>query len=67
MACWRSGLFTGLLLDLDSGCSSDLDLDLDLDFENDAGDEELGAEMTIDGIENEEFGLNDEDLRNLLD
>ena len=45
----------------------DLDLDLDLDFENDAGDEELGAEMTIDGIENEEFGLNDEDLRNLLD
>ena len=42
-------------------------MDLDLDFENDAGDEELGAEMTIDGIEKEGFGLNDEDLRNLLD
>lgn len=43
------------------------DLDLELDFEDGTGDEELDANMTVDGNEKEGFGLNDEDLRNLLD
>ncbi|KAI5968015.1 hypothetical protein CANMA_002783 [Candida margitis] len=45
----------------------DEDLNLELDFENDTGNEELDAEVTIDGNEKDDFGLNDEDLRNLLD
>ena len=42
-------------------------LDLEMDFGYDVEDEELEANITIDGTGKEDYGLNDEDLRNLLD
>ncbi|KAI5962053.1 hypothetical protein KGF57_001498 [Candida theae] len=46
---------------------NDGELNLDLDFDDGTGDDaELEANMTIDRNGDEDYGLNDEDLRNLL-